>query len=113
MGGELAWSGEKKENLMQRTEGRQQRGGKRAGRYAALPILKSIEGCRGSDVEKGLVKVRDDVFHIFNAHTEADKAVGNADAVADLFGHRRVSHLRRQGDQRFDSAQTLRRESRV
>lgn len=45
---------------------------KRARRHAALPVLKCIEGCRGSDVEKGLVKVRDDVLDIFNAHTKAD-----------------------------------------
>ena len=45
---------------------------------------------------KGLVQVCDNVLHVFDTNREAHQAVGNADAVANLFGHGCVGHLRGQ-----------------
>src|SRR6266851_6481434 len=61
------------------------------------------------DVEEGLVEVSEDVFDVFDADGHADKAIGDADALADFDGHGGMGHERGVRNKCLDSAKALRK----
>src|SRR5260370_36125401 len=60
------------------------------------------------DVQEGLVEVGEDVFDVFDADGEADKAIGDADALADFDGHGGMGRKRGRGNKRLNSAKAFR-----
>ena len=62
---------------------------------------------------KRLVEVGNQVFHIFDAHREADQPVGDADLLPHFGRHRGVRHGSGMGDQSFHAAEAFRERAQL
>src|SRR5216683_1447757 len=67
--------------------------------YFATTAKSTHHDATGSDVQERLIEVGDDVFDVFDADGQANQAFGDANAFLHFFGHGRVGHQRREGNQ--------------